>query len=174
MSDHTHTDDERAECELCTVRAQLDELQARLDAYEGNVEKWEEIRRLIAASSLGTAEAQAIQARTPAGLGRAMTLGAQYLTRAEQAEAECDRLHATLRYFRALAHLFPHVNTDRDCKTLGIDDDAPGAWCLACSIAATADDVADLDQELLGDDDTDADARARQWIEEYESQERES
>ena len=39
------------------LAGERDDLQARIDAYEGRLEEWEEIDRLIAASSLGGEEA---------------------------------------------------------------------------------------------------------------------
>jgi hypothetical protein len=85
---------------------------------------------------------------------------------------ERDALRAGMKYLRACAHLFPHINTDRDHEAVGLADDEPGAWCLGCTVGATADQLGDFDRELLGDDDYDeglSNARARQWIDEYES-----
>lgn len=78
------------------VSDKRNELQARIDAYEGAIEEWEEMDDLIKASSLGTPEAEAVRARTPRGVGKAIVLGANYLVRAERAEAECRRLRAAI------------------------------------------------------------------------------
>lgn len=85
---------------------------------------------------------------------------------------ERDRLLAAMKYLRALAHLFPHTNTDQAHEAVGLPDDAPGVWCLGCSIGATVDDVTDLDRQFFdgvdADEERQLDARARQWVQEYE------
>lgn len=70
---------------LADVIAQRDALQARIDAYEGKLEEAEEIDALIAASSLGTPEAQAAIARVPSMVGRAVARAADYRDRADDA-----------------------------------------------------------------------------------------
>lgn len=86
-----------------------------------------------------------------------------------------DQLLAAMKYLRACAHLFPHTNTDREHEVVGLPDEAPGAWCLGCTVAATADEVADMDRHLLGFDETEEqhNERALQWVHEYETRERE-
>lgn len=84
---------------------------------------------------------------------------------------ERDRLRAAMKYLRAAAHLFPHTNTDRNHELLGLADDAPGAWCLGCTVGATADYVANTDDTFLEGDESKWDERARQWMREYEDRE---
>jgi hypothetical protein len=106
----------RAECVICRVEAQRDALQARIDAYEGRLEEWEEIDRLIAASSLGTPEAEAIRNRTPPGVGMAITKAAQYMARAEEAEFERDRMRPVVD--AAVAYVVAHRSLgDRHSST---------------------------------------------------------
>jgi hypothetical protein len=80
------------------ARAERDQLQARIGAYEGNLQRWEEGRELIRQSSLGTPEAEAVRGRTGPALGMAMALAAEYLARAEAAEAERDRLRFDAKF----------------------------------------------------------------------------
>lgn len=77
-----------------------------------------------------------------------------------------EKMRATLRYLRAAAHLFPHVNTDRATTTqLGLGDHED-AWCLGCTISST---VEGFDHELMaGDTEGEWDERARRWMMEYE------
>lgn len=72
--------------------AERDALQARIDAYEGRLEEWEEIDRLIAASSLGGEEAQRVRDSVPPQVGKLIVRAAQEAERAERAEQERDRL----------------------------------------------------------------------------------
>jgi len=83
---------------LTETTAERDQLQARIDAYEGHLEAWEEMAELIAQSSLGTPEAEAIRERTPPGVGRAIVRATEYLARAEEAEAERDRLRKVIEH----------------------------------------------------------------------------
>lgn len=78
-----------------SVRAVMEtahDLQARINAYEGRLQQWEEMDALIKRSSLGTLEAEAVAAQTPPSVAMAIALGVQYLGRAEEAEAEVARL----------------------------------------------------------------------------------
>ena len=83
---------------LLEAIAARDDLQARIDAYEGHLEEWEEVDRLLDASSLGTPEAKAIRERTPPLLAGVLVRAAQAISRAEEAEAERDRLMEELRW----------------------------------------------------------------------------
>jgi hypothetical protein len=76
------------------VGDQRDALKARIDAYEGAVEAWEEMGRLIEQSSLGTAEARVAQLAAPEGVGRAIVLGAEYLRERDEARAKLHELLA--------------------------------------------------------------------------------
>lgn len=79
--------------------------------------------------------------------------------------AERDRLRAALKYLRACAHLFPHVNTDREtCEQIGLPD-AEDVWCLGCTIGAT---TPDFDAELMAGTEAESNERSRQWVREYE------
>lgn len=82
---------------ILALTDERDRLQARLDAYEGDLKEWEHIEELIRDSSLGTAAAESLRNRTPPGLGKALALGSQYLARAEAAETERGQLRAALR-----------------------------------------------------------------------------
>lgn len=84
----------------------------------------------------------------------------------ERLEAERDEQRKVARYLRACAHLFPHINTDREtCEEIGLPD-AADVWCLACTVGSELDE---FDRELLqGDDEHVHDERARQWMTEYE------
>lgn len=77
------------------VGDERDALQARIDAYEGHLERWEEMDRLIAASSLGGEEAQRIRDRVPPEVGKAIVRAVQEAERADRAEDERDRLRAS-------------------------------------------------------------------------------
>jgi len=80
------------------VEAERDELQRRIDAYEGHLERWEEIDRLIAASSLGGEEAQRVRDSVPPQVGKALARAVQEAERADRAEDERDRLMEELRW----------------------------------------------------------------------------
>lgn len=83
---------------------------------------------------------------------------------------DIERLRAVLKYLRAAAHVFPHVNTDRATTSqLGLPD-AQDVWCLGCTVGLTADvAIEGIDAELLaGDDQDEWNARARRWMDEYE------
>jgi pimeloyl-ACP methyl ester carboxylesterase len=75
-----------------SAEAERDRLRERIDAYEGEMQAWEEMDRAIRESSLGTPAAQSLAERTPWEVGRAIVLGARHLDRAEKAEAERDQL----------------------------------------------------------------------------------
>lgn len=77
-----------------------------------------------------------------------------------------EKMRATLRYLRAAAHLFPHVNTDRATTTeLGLAD-AGDVWCLGCTVSSV---VEGFDHELMaGDTEGEWDERARRWMTEFE------
>lgn len=144
----------------------------RVVAYAATVARRTEFAQLVDESSVGSAAAKALRERTPPEVSMAIAMAAREHVRADQAEEERDRLLAAVKYLRACAHLFPHTNTNRDHEIVGLPDDAPGAWCLGCTIAATADELGDFDRELLGDDDDNeqrSTERARQWVRDYES-----
>lgn len=91
---------------LTETTAERDQLQARIDAYEGRLEAWEEMDRLISQSSLGTPEAVALRERTPPEVARAIVRASEYLGRAEEAEAERDQVRAVVEAGRPLLALF--------------------------------------------------------------------
>jgi chaperonin cofactor prefoldin len=82
--------------QLAEAVNERDALQARIDAYEGHLEEWEEIDRLIAASSLGTPEAVAMREQVPPQLSKVLVRAIQAQQRADAAEAERDRLRAVV------------------------------------------------------------------------------
>jgi hypothetical protein len=90
--------------EFLQVVAERDALQARLDAYEGEVEAWEELDRLIADSSLGTPEAVALREQLPPEVSHAIARATEYLVRAEKAETQRDRLAEVLANMAECAH----------------------------------------------------------------------
>jgi hypothetical protein len=93
---------------LKDMRAERDRSRERIAAYEGSLEAWEEMDRVIHQSSLA---AQALIERTPRGVGRAIVLGAQLLGRAEEAEAERDRLRAVVE----AAQAYVEAEVDDQC-----------------------------------------------------------
>ena len=98
------------------LAGERDDLQARIDAYEGRLEEWEEIDRLIAASSLGGEEAQRVRDSVPPQVGKLITRAMQATMRAEAAEAERDRLRAVVEDVRAglPTRRFAELEAERD------------------------------------------------------------
>ena len=74
----------------------------------------DDIKDLIAQSSLGTPEAMAMRARTPPGLAYAISRAAEEMRRADEAEAERDRLQAELN--TANAELEDAHRFERDAR----------------------------------------------------------
>jgi hypothetical protein len=102
------------------------------------------MQRLIADSSLGGPEAQAIQERAPQGIGRAIALGAQYLARAEDAEAERDRLRAVVGAYQradsALEDALDDPEVD-DAQALARAFRDAQAALLALDVSPTGEDT---------------------------------
>ena len=48
--------------------------------------------------------------------------------------ATADDAVVALRLLACYASIHPHVNVSRDGSDLLLDDDEPGAWCLACTV----------------------------------------
>lgn len=129
---------------LHTVMAERDRLQERIDAYEGDVQAWEEKRNLIKQSSLGTPGAEAVAARTPPGVAKAIVLGGSYLARAEAAEAERERLRAVVDAAREFetANTAWHAKIERGELVQSTDDESRRR---AAAISALTDHVRRLD-----------------------------
>jgi hypothetical protein len=76
-----------------------------------------DIEALIKASSLGTPEAVALRATTPSEVASAIVLASKYLERAENAEAELERVKAGRALEQtALANALPIVAAAHDAK----------------------------------------------------------
>ena len=88
------------ESELQRTVGERDALQARIDAYEGHLEEWEKIDRLIAESSLGSPEAVAMRAQVHPQLSKVLVRAIQAQERADALEAERDRLQDDLAFER--------------------------------------------------------------------------
>jgi chromosome segregation ATPase len=120
---------------LTEATAERDQLRARIDAYEGRLEAWEEMDRLISQSSLGTPEAVALRERTPPEIGRAIVRASEYLGRAEEAEAERDRLRDD---YQGVAELLVERDRLRKVVEHAIDtltESAPSAPGVLATVA---------------------------------------
>jgi chromosome segregation ATPase len=120
---------------LTETTAERDQLQARIDAYEGRLEAWEEMDRLISQSSLGTPEAVALRERTPPEVARAIVRASEYLGRAEEAEAERDRLRDD---YQGVAELLVERDRLRKVVEHAIDtltESAPSAPGVLATVA---------------------------------------
>ena len=126
-----------------------DELQRRIDAYEGRLEEWEEIDRLIAASSLGTPESVAMREQVPPQLSKVLVRAIQAKERADVAEAERDRLRAVVRKVVVCAGIALEGKSDEwlsyACEEYAgpheFDPDELAAYRRALDVSPTGEDT---------------------------------
>ena len=97
-----------------------DRLQARIDAYEGRLEEWEAIDRLIAESSLGTEAAQRVRDRVPPEVGKLIVRVIGEAERADRAEDERDELRAKLHELMARDVDMVDLNVQYGCPDCGV------------------------------------------------------
>lgn len=103
------------------LAVQRNALQARIDAYEGKVEQWEEMDRLIRESSLGSPEAQEYIRQAPTGVGMAIVRASELLGDNE----ELDELVERMRPVVEAAEAFVDADDALDDET---DDNADALY----------------------------------------------